>query len=327
MKVNNKKSRSLIVTFSIAILIAGFFVVAINVGLNNVALPKDSLVHAEEKNTISLLEPINQTSKKDSIKIKMLNSTKFYDAVKGSFKLTLISNETEFTDYIDYNLNYIDTLSYVTVKDSSNTYLDEIIIDEGIYEEYTTYKNDENTKWTGLNIINEKTNSSKTEYVYIDENLVLNNGDFGNNLLTPATNSIHPEQLAILCLNSKNEWDIIETQKMLGREVYLLEGTISSDILSAKKDMLNKFEIYVDKETGIVLEYSIYDINGNLNSQLTTSEISIVSKNSSKEDRKAADIVNNAEIKAILEEKRTGDYKEQNLEKNPELEEISPSKK
>ena len=315
------KLKTRLLFIPLIIMIVSIFFIIYSAKVNGTAVVKNDF----DDKAISLA---SQMTEKDSIKFKMLNASSFYDAAKGSFDQVVVSDGKEYISNISYNLNYKDSLAYVVSTSNTSKDIVETIVDKEIYQEYTTKENDKNTKWTGINGNYNTKNSTENETIQMKLNRIDKSGEeikvqlVGDYLPTPAFNSTYPQQLAVLCLDDSNEWNIIGTQKFLDRDVYVINGTISSDISGAKS--FGKFEIYVDKETGIVLQYIVCDSKGNILEKLITNDIAIISKGSATND---ANILGSSELKSLMDKKQSENYVEQNPEKNPKAVDIINSEK
>lgn len=61
--------------------------------------------------------------------------------------------------------------------------------------------------------------------------------------------------------------------EIAGRTCFQMEGTLSGDY--ARKLNAHSFQLFVDEETGVLLQYENYDENGNLTDQLKTNRIRV----------------------------------------------------
>lgn len=115
MKINSKKNRNLniLATISISIILIGFFIAVINIGLNNVALPKDNVVHAEDINNNKLQTDLSKVKiivsvNEDGVPLDYLNyqtaiavatevSERFFNKnLIGRIQVNLINGENPY---------------------------------------------------------------------------------------------------------------------------------------------------------------------------------------------------------------------------------------
>lgn len=67
-----------------------------------------------------------------------------------------------------------------------------------------------------------------------------------------------------------DKWDIDRMDEILGRECFVISGETEGDY--SEKINTNEFEMWIDKETGVLLTLECYDNNGDLSAVLSTSE-------------------------------------------------------
>ncbi|MCS7464956.1 hypothetical protein N0M98_33275 [Paenibacillus doosanensis] len=82
-----------------------------------------------------------------------------------------------------------------------------------------------------------------------------------------------PEQQASEFLKVSDLWQIIGEGSLLGRPVIQISGDLPSE-LQSKYDA-EKFTMWIDKETGMLLKRELYNRNGEVTSDLTVLEIAI----------------------------------------------------
>lgn len=88
-----------------------------------------------------------------------------------------------------------------------------------------------------------------------------------------ARESLSPQEMAFGYLEDFSKWDVIEETTVAGRDCYLVEGTLDGDY--AQKLHAYDYKLFVDQETGILLQYENYDQNGTLTDKLETLEIEV----------------------------------------------------
>lgn len=82
-----------------------------------------------------------------------------------------------------------------------------------------------------------------------------------------------PQNTAMGYLHDFENWRIKEITTLLGRECYVISGEIHDDY-SIKTDTVN-YEMWVDGETGVLLQLRCYNESGSLSHQLYTYEYSV----------------------------------------------------
>lgn len=91
--------------------------------------------------------------------------------------------------------------------------------------------------------------------------------------------SIFPQSLTFGLLADFESWEVIATDVYLDRNVIVLQGKVSDPDYS-KKINSNTFELRIDAETGIILEFIGFDLSGCETESMKTTNISVL-KNSS----------------------------------------------
>ena len=92
------------------------------------------------------------------------------------------------------------------------------------------------------------------------------------NLRSPLSNcnyaqvSLENRGTVVTCLYNYDNWDIIGTEEIGGRKCVHIEGR------TAKKD-IDRFTIYADEETGVILRYYAYDRSGILTERIITEDL------------------------------------------------------
>jgi hypothetical protein len=86
--------------------------------------------------------------------------------------------------------------------------------------------------------------------------------------------SLFPQEIATNFLMNYDNWEIKEQNlEYLGRKSLLISGTLEED--NARKFQGKEFRFWIDKETGILLTYEIYNSNGDAVEYIRTKEIII----------------------------------------------------
>ncbi|SDM43813.1 hypothetical protein [Sediminibacillus halophilus] len=93
-------------------------------------------------------------------------------------------------------------------------------------------------------------------------------------LLKPVTQSIFPRKMAIDYLASMDLWSIEEQNAELnGREVFIIAGELSD--YGKELNAADSFRFWVDKETGILIQYEIYGMDGDIIDSLYTKTLEV----------------------------------------------------
>jgi outer membrane lipoprotein-sorting protein len=86
--------------------------------------------------------------------------------------------------------------------------------------------------------------------------------------------SLFPQEIATNFLINYDNWEIKEQNlEYLGRKSLLISGTLEED--NARKFQGKEFRFWIDKQTGILLTYEIYNSNGDAVEYIKTKEIII----------------------------------------------------
>ncbi|MBQ5340267.1 MAG: hypothetical protein J6Z40_14035, partial [Oscillospiraceae bacterium] len=86
-----------------------------------------------------------------------------------------------------------------------------------------------------------------------------------------ARECLFPENLSLGCLYDFDSWKIAGTAELGGRTCTVVKGSLTGTY-SKKLDAVT-FEMYVDQETGILMQYKGYDANGRLGGFLITENL------------------------------------------------------
>ncbi|MBD7964950.1 hypothetical protein [Fictibacillus norfolkensis] len=86
--------------------------------------------------------------------------------------------------------------------------------------------------------------------------------------------SLFPQEIATNFLMNYDNWEIKEQNlEYLGRKSLLISGTLEQD--NARRFQGKEFRFWIDKQTGILLTYEIYNSNGDAVEYIKTKEIII----------------------------------------------------
>ncbi len=93
-----------------------------------------------------------------------------------------------------------------------------------------------------------------------------------------ANASIFPQELTFALLSDQNNWEIENTTYYLGRKAIIIRGTVKDSAYAEKIGAVD-FQLTVDLESGIILEFRGFDTYGNETENLKTTEINFVENN------------------------------------------------
>jgi hypothetical protein len=281
-------------------------VLAMNVSASG-GVETDSLVIAQDnveriidesfdtEQTICTLNDVLSTNDyKDNIFNNILNSIDYYDAVEGSFITTLWRDDGEPT-VVSYASDINAQKSYQEISSEDEEY--KIYVTGG--EKYTVdvKSGTQQVENVGLEddvyLREKQTNNIYLPAAYMTASSGATNARVGEmdgvpiyyyrNDLTNcdyAAVSIFPQTLAFGLLANFEDWEIVDTDTYLGRNVIIIQGEISDPVYSEKINS-STYELFVDVETGIVLEFVGYDFSGNETESIKTTDISVLKNDES----------------------------------------------
>lgn len=232
-----------------------------------------------------------ETNDQKTVWHKMLNSIDYYDTISGTtvynvgditnctvvnFESDIISGKAR-TTVAEVNMdNPKQTLAATGISYSDcDVESDITIISDG--EDVYYLDNSELSYFVRDNAAVKRENMSAVsdeERYWINEN-----GEPCCFLRNDATNTgyakrcIFSQELAIGYLHDFNLWTVDSIEKYNGRKCYIVSGT-AEDEYGAKLNV-EKFELYVDFETGVLLKYEGYSSSGELTRFLYTDNIKI----------------------------------------------------
>lgn len=85
--------------------------------------------------------------------------------------------------------------------------------------------------------------------------------------------SLEPQELTIGYLRDFSTWEIARQETLLDRSCSVIQGTLSGDY--SEKLHTTDFTLWVDNETGVLLQLEGYSADGELSETLTTSEFQV----------------------------------------------------
>ncbi len=209
---------------------------------------------------------------KSNIYNGMINSVDFYDAVEGSFTTSFIREGEDVT--INFKVDIPQQVSMESVKGRVED-LQNICIDETLYSYNAA--NDNYIECYYASQLDASERSVKLDYnvclphsqkiVFFDGEKAIydrvvtqadgERGYYYRPDITKtayASQCIFPQSLGMALLNDMNNWDIVGVREFLGRNAVVIRGSVT-DSDYAQKISSNSFEMTVDLETGVLLEF------------------------------------------------------------------------
>lgn len=218
---------------------------------------------AEKKPTLDI------TNKK-AIQERMLNSFHYFDQAEGSFRY--YSREVGFDFFVSYKLDMKDNHIKFYTKEM-NSQLKPLFEASFINGKETRLYHDFHAYEVMEQDINHKGEFKSIASVYgmVDGQKMY---DYPS---TPiqiglANNSLHGKEVAAGFLEEQEKWEVIGTEDYLGRDAVLINGKFGK---AYSHKNWGSFQIWMDKHTGILLKYHIYDVNGQILDALVTNEITV----------------------------------------------------
>ncbi len=263
----------------------------------------ESFGFTEEDRRDTMLMPLELNSNsinKEYIYDKMLNTIDYYTSVQGSFSLKKFYSNVEYT--VSYCINggeehqsfekFINTgdfpAGYSFENDNEGppreivAYFDgETRIEAAVAER--EYNRSSDTQ--GKNIIDsyhidvdEKEDCDFASLIKATSRITtddegINTYYYRENLngLGYSRESVDPQELAMGYLGNFNTWSIANQEVILGRECSVIKGSLSGHY--SEKLHTTDFTLWVDNETGILIQLEGYDAEGNLAEQLISHDI------------------------------------------------------
>lgn len=258
------KKIGLISLVSLSLMLVGFFI------FNN----DSTSVEAQEESTTEA--KLTQ----DEIKNKMVNSIDYFEYASGEFTYT--SEAAGFDYSVSYNVvnvpgeykskvTYYDNASqcgFDTVFDGQTLYdVDhkaEYYIESDIMAANAPYAPEE---WSD----EDKAYENRIEPAPNGENVYYYRED--PTYMSIAKASLFPQEVAFGYLQDNNMWAITGYEEYLGREVAVLEGDLNE--YYQDKTQGSTFKMWVDTETGILLQKEVYNESGEVVEKLETTSFTL----------------------------------------------------
>lgn len=249
---------------------------------------------AQAVDKYSLKEIKNIPNVKENIYNSMLNSVDFYDAVKGSFTTTFIRAGEDVT--VDYQVDIPAQVACESIKGSMED-VKLICLDETMHtydanrksytQGYYASQLDLSSRASKLDSNACLPHAQKAvffdgEKMIYDRVVDCEDGERGYYYRPDITNtafantSIFPQSLGMALLTDMDNWDISGVEKYLGRQAVVIKGVVTDESY-AQKISTDTFTLYVDMETGVLLDFKGYSESGELTQSITTKSISFLS--------------------------------------------------
>ncbi|MGE8057069.1 anti-sigma factor [Bacillus mycoides] len=210
------------------------------------------------------MKPNKDYPEKEKVHLKLLDSIDYFKNVEGEFEeFDKLSNTKSKIDYV-LDIENKKGMSSISENESMNQ---TVIFNEGkkisfdntshTYREFKWEAKSKNKELTKLSpnqrFLNKTSNNNRTD------------GDF----LGYASKSLQSDLASLLIRYT--DWNF-EESKFLDFDVYKLNGSIDKEISDS---FSGKFEMIIDKNTGILLDFKNYDEEGNIKHSITTNRINI----------------------------------------------------
>ncbi len=225
----------------------------------------------------------------------MINSVDFYDAVEGSFTTSFIREGEDVT--INFKVDIPQQVAMESVMGRVEN-LQNICIDETLYSYNAA--NDSYIECYYASQLDASERSSKLDYnvclphsqkmVFFDgENAIYDrvitqsDGERGYYYRPDITKTafasqcIFPQSLGMALLNDMDNWDISGVRQFLGRNAVVIHGSVT-DSDYAQKISSSSFEMTVDMETGVLLEFKGFS-DGKLTQHIEMTSIHFLDSN------------------------------------------------
>lgn len=236
-------------------------------------------------------EELFEEMTKEDIAAKMLNTVDYFDTASGEFELhNVYYDDSESNEKVEYTLSlkeqvgeYVKQTSYFDEEKMGVTSK----IDKTFYDGEKIWRTDDYRDEYRVNnheVIGKQQPVNPSDVFQMElRKLYESPGVFRQSLpVTLAHSSLFPYTKVAYYLRDENLWDIEEQNKeFLGHNTVVLYGQIPK----TDKDKMKgtHFRFWVDKDTGILVQYEVYDENGEVMSYLHPKRLDINVPVSSKE--------------------------------------------
>ncbi|MEH7252446.1 hypothetical protein V7111_10020 [Neobacillus niacini] len=297
---NPQKSKRIINLFPrvLSIAITCIFIIGVSsFGLQNLGLiqKEEQRSGADDKKEIqtnnnNIYTPPQQEENyddmaKEEVVTKLLNTVDYFHSVSGKFEqFDKYKDRSTSKIIVDYQISLKNVMGgyekIINIPDEkipgANTGTDEIF-----YNDQTIWhlENDRKTYFTNDYVIEPRRAMVKPENVFsIAINKIYDSEkQFRERPPSGVSGiSLFPYESAAKYLRFTNLWDIEkQNEELLGHNTVVLSGTIDESIINFMQPDEKSFRFWVDKDTGILVKYEIYNIHGELISYLHPESLSV----------------------------------------------------
>lgn len=252
----------------------GIFVSGYNAKASQISNKSQKNINSTEKSIETTKKSYNLS--KDTIFYNMLNAIDNYNSISGKFIYS--SSVLKTNEEVIYNIK----------KSSKNNNL---IFNEKIKDidkNTTINSSSDGENYKSINSLTKeesvskvlpisqttKSQKSKESRMYIDEN-----GDpcyvyrDETSLLSQSALVANPEIIAMGFMGDFNNWNISGYDTLLNRKCVVIDGKFSGNYKTKMK--AEKFKLYIDAETGVLIKLTTFDNAKNIVESLKTTNLNI----------------------------------------------------
>ena len=221
---------------------------------------------------------------KTSLVNKMFNSSSYYDVISGTMNLLQNKDElykiefmfdSEKNEAFETDLSELNKTNYYLCKNKL-TIIDDVRKNISS-EDISPF--DKKDLQKDISQFNSKYDSANPEIAnrhYVDRDGIDNYYFDTSVMMTPfIKNCIMPQELIFGLLLDESLWEIIGETNYLKRECIIIQGVTEKEY--GTKLGVEKYNIFVDKETGVWLRFEGIDYSGNLSRGMILDDINILS--------------------------------------------------
>lgn len=179
----------------------------------------------------------------------MLNSVDYFNTAEGSVTIAT-SIDSPYTQYFQTDIPEQTAYKYGECLCQK---IEEVFISDGI-EYDVNLVNGTYTSLYAATLSDHIINDNDRVMILDDGNYIVTNRNNITNLGDAASCCLFPQSYATSHLSTFANWDITGNETILDRNCAVMEGTHES----------YNFKMYIDINTGIMLKYEKFDLNGNL---------------------------------------------------------------
>lgn len=216
-----------------------------------------------------------QQMTKDQIHYEMLNSIDNFNSARGEFIYHSDSAGYEYT--VNYQVQLgnnpkskvkftSNQVSQETTYDGNGTFL-RLDNKQKKFEKFST------PQQNGIQKNSLKDQPAKSRYSKNDkgEKVFLRRTDPA--LMGIAATSVFPQDIALGFLEDYNKWNIVSEENIDGRDAVVIQGELNDYYQNKHKD--KTFKLWVDKETGVLLQMEEYNDQNQATEYIRTKSIKV----------------------------------------------------